>query len=306
MIYKYIFLILIILIKSTNFSNSIENKILLKVDNEIITTIDISNEINYLSALNNSVKQLDKNSVIGIAKNSLIKDKIKQIELNKSLSKLNIDENHFNLVLKNTYSKIGFNNIDNFINHLNNHNVKIDKVKEKIILDINWKRLVYAKYKNKIKIDKDKISEEIINKKNKDFQLSEIVFNLENNEKLNEKFKLIKKSIDDNGFKNTALKFSISDSSKIGGDLGWISSSAISSRILNRLIDINKNQYTKPIKVPSGFLILKINNIKEKTIEVNIDEEVQKVINVKINEQLTQYSNLYINKLKKNIIINEL
>ena len=306
MIYKYIFLILIILIKSTNFSNSIENKILLKVDNEIITTIDISNEINYLSALNNSVKQLDKNSVIGIAKNSLIKDKIKQIELNKSLSKLNIDENHFNLVLKNTYSKIGFNNIDNFINHLNNHNVKIDKVKEKIILDINWKRLVYAKYKNKIKIDKDKISEEIINKKNKDFQLSEIVFNLENNEKLNEKFKLIKKSIDDNGFKNTALKFSISDSSKIGGDLGWINSSAISSRILNRLIEINKNQYTKPIKVPSGFLILKINNIKEKTIEVNIDEEVQKVINVKINEQLTQYSNLYINKLKKNIIINEL
>ena len=132
MIYKYIFLILIILIKSTNFSNSIENKILLKVDNEIITTIDISNEINYLSALNNSVKQLDKNSVIGIAKNSLIKDKIKQIELNKSLSKLNIDENHFNLVLKNTYSKIGFNNIDNFINHLNNHNVKIDKVKKKL------------------------------------------------------------------------------------------------------------------------------------------------------------------------------
>ena len=219
MIYKFIFFVLIIFINSTNFSNSIENKILLKVDNEIITTIDISNEINYLTALNNSVKQLDKNSVIRIAKNSLIKDKIKRIEVNKNFSKLNIDEDHFNFLLKNTYSKIGFNNIDQFINHLNNHNVKIDKVKEKIILDMTWKRLVYAKYKNKIKIDKDKISEEIRNKKNKVFQLSEIVFNLENKEKINEKFELIKKSIDANGFKNTALKFSISDSSKIGGDL---------------------------------------------------------------------------------------
>ncbi len=306
MIYKYIFFILIIFINSTNFSNSIENKILLKIDNEIITTIDISNEINYLTALNNSVKQLDKNSVIRIAKNSLIKDKIKQIELNKNFSKLNIDKEHFNFVLKKTYSKIGFNNIDQFINHLNYHNVKIEKVKQKIILDITWKRLVYSKYKNKIKIDKDKVSEEILNKKNKVFQLSEIVFNLENNEKLNEKFELIKKSIDDNGFKNTALKYSISDSSKIGGDLGWINSSAISSKILDRLVKINKDKYTNPIRVPSGFLILKINNIKEEKIEVNIDGEIQRVINIKINEQLTQYSNLYINKLKKNIIINEL
>ncbi len=306
MIYKFIFFVLIIFINSTNFSNSIENKILLKVDNEIITTIDISNEINYLTALNNSVKQLDKNSVIRIAKNSLIKDKIKRIEVNKNFSKFNIDEEHFNFLLKNTYSKIGFNNIDQFINHLNNHNVKIDKVKEKIILDITWKRLVYAKYKNKIKIDKDKISEEIRNKKNKVFQLSEIVFNLENKEKINEKFELIKKSIDANGFRNTALKFSISDSSKIGGDLGWINSSAISSKILDRLIEINKDEYTKPIRVPSGFLILKINNIKEEKIEVNIDEEIQRVINIKINEQLTQFSNLFINKLKKNIVINEL
>ena len=306
MIYKFIFFVLIIFINSTNFSNSIENKILLKVDNEIITTIDISNEINYLTALNNSVKQLDKNSVIRIAKNSLIKDKVKRIEVNKNFSKLNIDEDHFNFLLKNTYSKIGFNNIDQFINHLNNHNVKIDKVKEKIVLDITWKRLVYAKYKNKIKIDKDKISEEIRNKKNKVFQLSEIVFNLENKEKINEKFELIKKSIDANGFRNTALKFSISDSSKIGGDLGWINSSAISSKILDRLIEINKDEYTKPIRVPSGFLILKINNIKEEKIEVNIDEEIQRVINIKINEQLTQFSNLFINKLKKNIVINEL
>ncbi len=306
MIFKYIFFILVIFIFNTNLSNSIENKILLKINNEIITTIDISNEINYLKALNNSVKKIEKNLIIGIAKKSLIKDKIKEIELSKNVTKFNIDKEYTDFLLKNTYSKIGLKNINEFENHLDNHNVKIDTVKKKIILDITWKRFIYSKYKNKINIDKNKISQEILNKKNKVYQLSEIVFNLEKNEKLNDKFNLIKKSIEVDGFKNTALKFSISDTSKIGGDLGWINSSAISSKILAGLTQINANEYTNPIRVPSGFLILKINNTKEEKEEVNIDEEIQRVINIKINDQLTQFSNLYINKVKKNIIINEL
>lgn len=306
MIFKYIFLILVIFIVNTNFSNSFENKILLKINNEIITTIDISNEINYLKALNNSVKKIEKNLIIGIAKKSLIKDKIKEIELSKNVTKFDVDKEYTDFLLKNTYSKIGFKNINEFTNHLDNHNVKIDSVKKKIILDITWKRFIYSKYKNKINIDKNKISQEILNKKNKVYQLSEIVFNLEKNEKLNDKFNLIKKSIEVDGFKNTALKFSISDTSKNGGDLGWINSSAISSKILDGLTQINENEYTNPIRVPSGFLILKINNTKEEKAEVNIDEEIQRVINIKINDQLTQFSNLYINKVKKNIIINEL
>jgi len=303
---KYLFLILFFFINFTNFSNSSENKILFKINNEIITTIDISNEINYLKAINSEIKKLDKNSVIGIAKNSLIKDKIKQIELNKNIDEITIDEEYSNFLIKSTYSKIGFNNIDQFINHLNSHNVEINTVKEKIILDITWKRFLYTKYKNKIKIDKNKISQEILNKKNKIFQLSEIVFDIKKNEKVNEKFNLIKKSIDNDGFKNAALKYSVSDTSKAGGDLGWINASAISSKILNNLSLINKNEYTKPIRVPSGFLILKINDVKKEKVQINIEEEIQKVINLKINEQLNQFSNLYINKVKKNIIINEL
>ena len=233
------------------------------------------------------------------SKKSLIKDKIKEIELSKNVTKFDVDKEYTDFLLKNTYSKIGFKNINEFTNHLDNHNVKIDSVKKKIILDITWKRFIYSKYKNKINIDKNKISQEILNKKNKVYQLSEIVFNLEKNEKLNDKFNLIKKSIEVDGFKNTALKFSISDTSKNGGDLGWINSSAISSKILDGLTQINENEYTNPIRVPSGFLILKINNTKEEKAEVNIDEEIQRVINIKINDQLTQFSNLYINKVKK-------
>ncbi len=305
-IYKFIILLFFFLIGNLNFSYSIENKILFKIDNEIITTIDISNEINYLEAFNNNIKQLDRNSVIEIAKNNLIKDKIKKIELIKNISELKIDEEYSNFLLKNTYTKIGFNNIDQFTKHLNNHNVKMNTVKEKIILDITWKRLIYKKYKNKIKIDKNKISDEILNKKNKIFKLSEIIFNLEDKEKLNEKFNLIKKSIQIDGFENSALKFSISDTSKTGGNLGWVSANAISPKILKSLTLIKKNQYIKPIKVPSGFLILKINDVKEEKIKINLEEEVQRIVNIKINEQLTQLSNLYMNKIKKNIIINEL
>ncbi len=305
-IYKFLLLTFFLLIGNLNLSYSIENKILFKIDNEIITTIDISNEINYLEALNNNIKKLDRNSVIEIAKNSLIKDKIKKIELSKNISELKIEEEYSNFLLKNTYTKIGFNNIDQFNKHLDNHNVKINTVKEKIVLDITWKRFIYKKYKNKIKIDKNKISNEILNQKNKVFKLSEIVFNLENKEKLNEKFNLIKKSIQIDGFENTALKFSISDTSKNGGDLGWVSANAISPKILESLNLIKKDQYIKPLKVPSGFLILKINDIKEETIKINIEEEIQRIINIKINQQLTQLSNLYMNKIKKNIIINEL
>ena len=306
-IYKILFIsILILSVLSNETSKALENKILLKLNNEIITTVDISKEINYLKAFNKNINDLDNQKIISIAKNSLIKEKIKKIEILKYTEKLSIDKKYLDSMIEATYSKIGLNNIYQFKNHLKYYDVNMEKVEQKLTLDAYWNQIIYKKYKNKIKIDKNKISQEILNKKNKIFQLSEIVFDIKKNEKVKEKFNLIKKSIDNDGFKNAALKYSVSDTSKAGGDLGWINASAISSKILNNLSLINKNEYTKPIRVPSGFLILKINDVKKEKVQINIEEEIQKVINLKINEQLNQFSNLYINKVKKNIIINEL
>ena len=132
------------------------------------------------------------------------------------------------------------------------------------------------------------------------------MFFLDANESLSEKFNKIKTSIEKNGFENTALVYSKTDSSEIGGKIGWINETAISKKILSELNSTKINTHTNPISVPGGFLILKINDYKDEKKESNIEKEVAKIINIKMNEQINQFSNLFINRLKKNIIINEI
>ena len=304
--FKYLIIFFIILSLNDNFANALENKILLKIDKEIITTVDIANEIGYLQALNNEINRLDKNVLIDIAKNNLIKDKIKKIELLKNTNKLQIKSDHSKFLIKNIYLNIGLTNLEDFKVYLKNNNLKIEMVEEKILIDTNWKQFIYAKYKNQIKIDKQKISQEIKNRKSKIYKLSEIFFTLKGNDKLETKYNILNKSISEKGFENTALIYSIADSSRKGGDLGWVNSNAISSKILKKLSLLNVNDHTDPIIVPGGFLILKIEGYKEEEIKYNIDKEIEKVVNSKVNEQLNVFSNLYLNRLKKDIIVNEL
>ncbi len=302
---KYFIIFILFLFLNYNFAHGLENKILLKIDKEIITTVDIANEISYLQALNKDINELDQNILIGIAKNNLIKDRIKQIELLKNTNKLEIKPDHLKFLIKNIYLKIGLTNLDEFKEYLRNHDLKIEMVKEKILIDANWKQFIYMRYKNQIKIDKEKIVQEIKNRKSKIYKLSEILFTLKENDTLETKYNFLKKSILEKGFVNTALIYSISDTSRKGGDLGWINSNAISPKILNKLSLLNVNDHTDPIIVPGGFLILKIENYKEEEIKYDVDKEIEKVVNSKLNEQLNVFSNLYLNRLKKDIIVNE-
>lgn len=304
--FKYFTSFILFLFLDHNFALGLENKILLKIDREIITTVDIANEIGYLQALNKNINNLDQNTLISIAKNNLIKDKIKQIELLKNLNKLEIKPDHLKFLIKNIYLKIGLANLEEFKIYLKNYGLKIEMVEEKILIDANWKQFIYVRYKNQIKIDKKKIAQEIKNRKSKIYKLSEILFTLKVNDKLEMKYNLLKKSISEKGFENTALIYSVSDSSRKGGDLGWVNSNAISPKILKKLSLLNVNDHTDPIIVPGGFLILKIQDYKEEEIKYNIDKEIEKVVNSKVNEQLNVFSNIYINKLKKDIIVNEL
>tara|TARA_B100000886_G_C20402330_1_gene483173 strand:- start:688 stop:1605 length:918 start_codon:yes stop_codon:yes gene_type:complete len=304
--FKYFIIFILSLALNSKIAFGIENKILLKINSEIITTVDIANEIRYLKALNQEIKTLDQNTIITIAKNNLIKDKIKEVELLKNIKELKVDNNYLEFLKKNIYLNIGLNSLEEFRIYLGSYDLKINMIEEKLKIDTNWKKLVYTKYKNQIKIDKEKILSEVKNRKSKFYKLSEILFSLKGNDNMEEKIDIVKKSIVKNGFENTALIYSISDSSIKGGDLGWINSTAISSKILEELSSIKINEFTKPIIVPGGFLILKINDYKEEKKQYDVDEEVEKVINTKINDQLNTFSNLYLNKLKKDIIVNEL
>ena len=304
--FKYFSTFILLIILNNNFADGLENKILLKIDKEIITTVDIANEINYLQALNRNINKLDQNTLINIAKNNLIKDKIKQIELLKNINKLELKSDQLEFLIKNIYLNIGLSNLEEFKLYLKTHNLKINMIEEKILIDANWKKFIYAKYKNEIKIDKEKIIIEIKNRKSKFYKLSEILFTLKGNDKLENKSNLLNKSISEKGFVNTALIYSISDSSRKGGDLGWVNSNTISPKILKKLSLLNVNDHTDPIIVPGGFLILKIEDYKEEEIKHDINREIEKVVNSKVNEQLKVFSNLYLNKLKKDIIVNEI
>ena len=307
LIYNIFFIAIIISIFfNTKLSVALENRILIKLNNEIITTVDIAQEINYLKSFNKKILELDNEKIISIAKNSIVKEKIKKIEILKYTQNLTIDEKYLSSMIEGAYSKIGLNNIDQFKNYLDDNGVNIKMVEEKLIIDAYWTQIIYNKYKDKIKIDRKKIISEISSRKNKFYNISEIMFNVEKSENLNKKYKLIKQSISENGFDNTALIYSISESSKNGGDVGWINESAISTKIKVELYSVKKGEYTKPITIPGGFLILKVNDVKEENVKIDINKEVEKVIDIKTNEQLNQFSNLYMNKIKKNIYIHEL
>ena len=305
--YKILIIITVsILFLSNSFSK--ENKILFKVDNEIITTIDIYNEIKYLEILNDKKFQsLEQNKVIEIAKNSLIREKIKEIELLKRIGSLEIDQNILNEIILNNFKKNNFETITDFEEFFNDLNIKPNVVRKKISIEILWNQLIYQIFNKNVKIDSEAIKNEIkTNTKIKELLLSEIVFTIDENEKLNDKFELIKERILNNSFSDAALIFSITESSKNGGNIGWIKETSINKKIKNEIKNIALGQHSKPIVIPGGFLIIKIEQERYVDVDTDINKEFDLIVKKKTNDQLKQYSIIYLNKVKKNIQINEL
>ena len=301
-----VFITINILFFSNSFSK--ENKILFKVDNEIITTIDIYNEIKYLEILNDKQFQnLEQNKVIEIAKNSLIREKIKEIELLKRIGTLEIDQNILNEIILNNFKKNNIETITDFEEFFKDLNIKPNVVRKKISIEILWNQLIYQIFNKNVKIDSEAIKNEIkTNTKIKELLLSEIVFTIDENEKLNDKFELIKKRILNNSFSDAALIFSISESAKNGGNLGWIKETSLNKKIKNEIKNIALGQHTKPLVIPGGFLIIKIEQERYIDVDTDINKEFDLIVKKKTNDQLKQYSIIYLNKVKKNIQINEL
>ena len=290
-------------------SNSIalENKILFKINNEIISTIDLFNEAKYLTVLNKNLVNIEKNKIYEISKNSLIREKIKKIELLKNYKNLDIEQKYFDQLMNNYSKKNGFNKTEEFKTHIQNNELNIEAIKNKIKIEVYWNQLIVKKFLKDIKIDKEKIREEL--KKNsiqKELLLSEIIFNISKNKDLISKFELIKDDIKTKGFSNSALIHSISDSSSNGGKLGWIKLSSLNTKIKNQINDINVGNFSNPIVIPGGFLILKIEDERMVKKKFDLNKEIELTINEKTNEQLNKLSIVYFNKIKKDIQIDAL
>ena len=301
---------LFIFVTSIIFNNalSIETKIIHKIQNEIITNIDIKHEFKYLVALNNSLKELDKKKILDISNQSIIREKIKKIEISKNFKEIKIDQDYLNTLLKNTYSRLGLESQDEFTIYLKKYDLTLKEIEKKITIDALWNDLIIKKYASQVTIDEEKIKKEILKNErvqSKEYLLSEIIFDIKNKDEINRKYDEVLKSINKIGFKNSASIYSISETAKIGGDIGWINENSLNNEYKKNISNLKIGETTKPIMLPSGILILKIVDTRKAKIKIDLKSELKKAIIYEQNRQLNQYSKIYFNKIKKNLEFNE-
>jgi peptidyl-prolyl cis-trans isomerase SurA len=282
--------------------------IVLKINNQIITNIDLKKEKNYLIALNNELKKLKQSEIEKIAKESLIREKIKENEVNRYA--LDANTEYVNQIIKKFISRLNLETEQQFNEYLKNFDLTNTDVRKKINIETSWNGLIYKVYGDQIIINKDKIEKKIRkNKKNKKIQkqyrLSEIVFEIDSGQSVNKKYEIIKKEIIKLGFKNAANKFSISDTAKFGGETGWIDEDQLSDNIRNKIKVIKVGEYTHPINIVGGQLILKLEETKIINKVINYEDLINQALNYERNKQLEQFSKIYFNKIKINSIIDE-
>jgi len=307
MLSKRNYLILILFLFST-FGLAEENIFIkLKVNDYIITNIDIKKESEYLKILNPNISELNNSQILDLAEESIIKEIIKKDEINKFFileEKDFIDEK----LLKDLLKKLELNQ-NEFQNLLvQNKSYTLNEIKEKLKIDILWNDLIYYLFNEQIKIDESLMAnkiDEIKSEDRKQYSLSEIVFKKKQDQSIDKYINKIRESIKEIGFNNTANIFSIADSSKFGGKIGWVDESNLSETIIQKLKIIDKNQYTDVIQIGNNYLILKIDEIKINKMAIDKKKALKNLIQFETNKQLNQYSKIYFNKVSVNYSINE-
>ena len=281
--------------------------IVAEVNQEVITNIDLNFEKRYLVSLNPNLQKLDQNRIMEYAKNSLINEKIKRIEIEKKF-KIVPNQALLSKVIGNIYSSIGISNLSEFEDYLAQKNIDIERVKEKISIEIAWNDLIVKTFANEIEIDENYMKKQLekFDKKEIDnLLLSEIIFTINNKSEILTKYNEIKKSIDDIGFEETARIYSLSDSRKSGGNLGWIYKDQLSEEFIDALNEIKVGNFTKPIATSGGFIILKLNDFKTESIEIDKDAQMKKMIEFERERQFTTFSTLYYKRIYNSAEINE-
>jgi peptidyl-prolyl cis-trans isomerase SurA len=288
-------------------SFALENKIVLKVNNEIITTLDIYNEINELKFFNKNFSIVDEKEIYQIALQSILKHEIRKTEVLKNFNNFQaINENYLNDLIKENYKKLGFDNLTDFKENLKKNEVNFVRFKEKLEINLLWGQIIYTKYFDKVVINEKKLKDQINNMKNssKSFNLNEIVYEAQNLKDVDIVYNIIKNDITKLGFEMAATKHSLSDTSSAGGNIGWVDENSLNKQILNELETIPLKSITKPIRISGGFLILQKLEEKEIIKNYNPDDELNKLIKFETEQQLSSFSNIHFNKIKNDLRIN--
>ncbi len=296
----YIFLILILYSKP--LYSKMNSEILFKINEEIITTIDLENEKKFLLFLNPDLKNLSSTQIKNISINSLENRKIKELELKKFI---NFDNINISTTVDNFILTTNLGNKEILIKNLEEVNLNYSYFENNFLIDNLWRDFILNKFKSKVTIDKENIRKKIKNSKKevKEYNLSEILFKVNANKSLEQLTKEIFSEIDKSGFEAATSLYSISDSKNFGGKLGWIKSTQISEEIFSEIKKVET--LTPPIKTSNGYLILKINETRMTTEKINVEEEFNRLVNLETQKELNRYGYIYFNKLKKKVFISE-
>ena len=305
----YIYIILISLIFTT--SNAVDIQIKYKINNEIITNQDIVNEINYLIAMNKNLGDLSREQVKSFAINSVIQEKIKFIELRKSFDIENLGENAKKIISKNILLKTNTQNKSELIKYLDSFGIEFEEVEMKFKIELLWNKFIYDRFNEKVSINKDelknKISKDLKNNTNIfEYNVREILFEVGEKETLDIKFRKIKDTIKSYNFGTAATIYSISNTADKQGKIGWVKETQLSKEILKTIKKLKINEFTEPLIVGNGYLILELNDMRKVNEKIDVDKELKVLIEKEIDRQLNQYSTIYFNKIKKNVLINEI
>ena len=294
----------------TKISLAEKISIVYTIDNDPITNLEIQNEITYLKLFNEKIREMDNEALVIYASKSVIREKIKKIEVSKNF-KLGMNEEIVSQQLNQFIVKLGLSNRNEYFDLLKKLKLTNDFIKSKIETEILWNRLIYEKYNSKLNINKEKIEKELkvridnIDNKIEEVKLYEILFSANSEIELEKEKGKIKKSINEIGFENTARIFSISNSASIGGEIGWIKKNQLSYEILQKIENLNKNEVSEIINVQTGKLILLVKDRRFVEKQISFDEELKKAINNEMNKQLNQYSIIYFKRIELNSEINE-
>ena len=304
-----IFIIFLFLFNfNTNvYGNLFEIKV--KINDQIITNVDIENEKNYLFFFNQKLRELDEKRLNNIAKESLITEIIKKNEL-KKFYEANLNKNLLNTIEQNFLKRRNIKSKNEFLEILKGKNLDYETIKEKIYIEALWNQFIYQKYSNNIVLNKEELKKNILDKISKEkkkfsYNLSEIFFTESIADNIDQKLIQIKESIENIGFENTANIYSISSTSNKGGLIGWINELQISKKISEEIKKLNINEISEPIKLQNGYILIKLNDKKEFKQEIRVNDQLKRLINIETNRQLNNFSTIYYKRLKKNIDIYE-
>tara|TARA_B100000287_G_C20666962_1_gene792051 strand:- start:134 stop:1060 length:927 start_codon:yes stop_codon:yes gene_type:complete len=302
--FRYIFFIITIILGLESIAwSKINSQIIFKINNEIITNIDIENEKKFLQFLNPKLKNLSNQKIESISINSIKNRVIKEIELRKYFE-LN-DSSLGMKYVQRFVSKSNYTNIENLMNELSMKELNYKVFEKNFLIDNLWREFIFNRFKSKVNIDINKLKNEINDQETEieELNLSEILFIVKPNLKFDELKSNIYTEIEKSGFEAAASIYSISKSKDLGGRLGWIKSSQISKSIYSKINNIKK--ISEPIKTNNGYLIIKVNDRRKINEKINLDAELKKLVEIETENELNKLGYIFFNKLKKRTFISE-